>query len=130
MPIHPIGELNRKGTLGSYYAVRDYQKVNEEFGTADDFAAFVNAAHELGMKVILDWVANHTSPDHIWIQQGHKDWYTLDSNGNVQPTLGTDWTDVADLNFDNQAMRQEMIKLNQCLCWLKPKETSCIRLLK
>lgn len=109
MPIHPIGELNRKGTLGSYYAVRDYREVNPEFGSHDDFAAMVNAAHELGMKVILDWVANHTSPDHVWIQQGHKDWYTLDANGNVQPTLGTDWTDVADLNFDNKAMRQEMI---------------------
>lgn len=109
MPIHPIGELNRKGSLGSYYAVRDYRKVNEEFGTAEDFSAFVNAAHELGMKVILDWVANHTSPDHVWINQGHKDWYTLDANGNVQPTLGTDWTDVADLNFDNKDMRQEMI---------------------
>jgi glycosidase len=109
MPIHPIGELNRKGSLGSYYAVRDYRKVNEEFGTIEDFSALVNAAHELGMKVILDWVANHTSPDHVWISQGHKDWYTLDANGNVQPTLGTDWTDVADLNFDNKDMRQEMI---------------------
>lgn len=109
MPIHPIGELNRKGSLGSYYAVRDYREVNPEFGSHEDFAAMVNAAHELGIKVILDWVANHTSPDHVWIQQGHKDWYTLDANGNVQPTLGTDWTDVADLNFDNKAMRQEMI---------------------
>jgi glycosidase len=117
MPIHPIGELNRKGSLGSYYAVRDYRKVNEEFGTEEDFSAFVNAAHELGMKVILDWVANHTSPDHVWINQGHKDWYTLDANGNVQPTLGTDWTDVADLNFDNKDMRQEMI--NCMASWVR-----------
>ena len=109
MPIHPIGELNRKGTLGSYYAVRDYRAVNPEFGSLEEFGEMVRTAHELGMKVILDWVANHTSPDHVWIEQGHKDWYTLDANGNVQPTLGTDWTDVADLNFDNQAMRQEMI---------------------
>ena len=109
MPIHPIGELNRKGSLGSYYAVRDYRKVNPEFGTQEDFTALVNAAHELGMKVILDWVANHTSPDHIWIQQGKLSWYTLDKEGKVQPTIGTDWTDVADLNFDNPDMRQEMI---------------------
>jgi glycosidase len=109
MPIHPIGELNRKGTLGSYYAVRDYREVNPEFGTQEDFTALVNAAHELGMKVILDWVANHTSPDHVWIEQGKMSWYTLDANGKVQPTLGTDWTDVADLNFDNKEMRQEMI---------------------
>lgn len=108
MPIHPIGELNRKGSLGSYYAVRDYRDVNPEFGTKDDFRNLVKAAHQLGMKVMLDWVANHTSPDHIWIQEGKLDWYTLDANGNVQPTLGTDWTDVADLNFDNRDMRQEM----------------------
>ena len=109
MPIHPIGELNRKGSLGSYYAVRDYREVNPEFGTKEDFKTLVEAAHALGMKVILDWVANHTSPDHVWIEQGHLNWYTLDANGNVQPTLGTDWTDVADLNFDNTEMRAEMI---------------------
>jgi len=79
MPIHPIGELNRKGSLGSYYAVRDYRDVNPEFGTKDDFRNLVKAAHQLGMKVILDWVANHTSPDHIWIQEGKLDWYTLDA---------------------------------------------------
>jgi glycosidase len=110
MPIHPIGELNRKGSLGSYYAVRDYREVNPEFGSLEEFGALVNAAHELGMKVILDWVANHTSPDHVWIQQGKMSWYTLDANGKVQPTIGTDWTDVADLNFDNKEMRQEMIR--------------------
>jgi len=108
MPIHPIGELNRKGTLGSYYAVRDYREINPEFGTKADFQNFVNAAHELGLKVIIDWVANHTSPDNVWIEQGHLDWYTLDSNGQVQPTLGTDWWDVADLNYDSREMREAM----------------------
>ena len=109
MPIHPIGELNRKGSLGSYYAVRDYRDVNPEFGSHEDFAHLVEVAHHLGMKVIIDWVANHTSPDHIWIQEGKLKWYTLDSLGKVQPTIGTDWWDVADLNYDNPEMRNEMI---------------------
>jgi len=109
MPIHPIGELNRKGSLGSYYAVRDYRGINPEFGTHEDFAHLVEEAHNLGMKVIIDWVANHTSPDALWIEEGKLDWYTLDSLGKVQPTIGTDWWDVADLNYDNPAMRKEMI---------------------
>ncbi|MEY4804979.1 MAG: hypothetical protein RL331_1500 [Bacteroidota bacterium] len=109
MPIHPIGELNRKGSLGSYYAVRDYRGINPEFGTHEDFAHLVEAAHNLGMKVIIDWVANHTSPDARWIEEGRLDWYTLDSMGKVQPTIGTDWWDVADLNYDNPQMRKEMI---------------------
>jgi glycosidase len=109
MPIHPIGEKNRKGTLGSYYAVRDYRAVNSEFGDFEDFKSLVEAAHQLNMKVIIDWVANHTSPDNVWVDQGHQDWYTLDSLGQLQPTIGTDWWDVADLNYDNKEMRQEMI---------------------
>lgn len=110
MPIHPIGVKNRKGSLGSYYAVQDYKAVNREFGDLGDFKSLVNKAHELGMYVIIDWVANHSSPDNVWIEEGHLDWYTLDSTGNVQPTIGTDWWDVADLNYDNPAMRSEMIK--------------------
>jgi glycosidase len=110
MPIHPIGVKNRKGSLGSYYAVQDYKAVNREFGDLNDFKTLVNKAHELGMYVIIDWVANHSSPDNVWLEEGHLDWYTLDSTGNVQPTIGTDWWDVADLNYDNPAMRIEMIK--------------------
>lgn len=79
MPIHPIGELNRKGRLGSYYAVRDYKGVNPEFGTIDDFRMLIKEAHRQGFKLIIDWVANHSSPDNTWVDQGHKDWYTLDS---------------------------------------------------
>ena len=109
MPIHPIGVKNRKGSLGSYYAVKDYQKVNEEFGDLNDFKFLVKEAHKLGMHVIIDWVANHSSPDNVWIEQGSLDWYTLDSTGNVQPTIGTDWWDVADLNYENPTMRKEMI---------------------
>jgi glycosidase len=109
MPIHPIGVKNRKGTLGSYYAVRDYKGINPEFGNLTDFKNLVDEAHLQGMRFIIDWVANHSSPDNVWLDQGHKDWYTLDSTGNVQPTLGTDWWDVADLNYENQEMRKEMI---------------------
>lgn len=109
MPIHPIGVKNRKGTLGSYYAVKDYKAVNPEFGSMDDFKKLVKSVHELDMRIIIDWVANHSSPDNVWVDQGHKDWYTLDSVGNLQPTIGTDWWDVADLNYDNVDMRKAMI---------------------
>ncbi len=109
MPIHPIGVENRKGGLGSYYAISDYKAVNPEFGTLDDFKQLVKSAHAQGMKIIIDWVANHSSPDNVWVKQGHKDWYTLDSLGRLQPTIGTDWWDVADLNYDNKEMRKEMI---------------------
>ena len=66
MPIHPIGEKNRKGTLGSYYSIRDYTAVNPEFGNMDDLRRMVKQAHALGMHVILDWVGNHTAWDHPW----------------------------------------------------------------
>lgn len=125
MPIHPIGEKNRKGSLGSYYAVRDYRAVNPEFGDFEDFKSLVNTAHQLGMKVIIDWVANHTSPDNVWVDQGHQDWYTLDSLGQLQPTIGTDWWDVADLNYDNREMRQEMISSMEF--WVKSAQIDGFR---
>lgn len=105
MPIHPISELNRKGTLGSYYAVKDYKAVNPEFGTADEFKTLVAKAHEMGFKVIIDWVANHTGCDNVWLYS-HKDWYMLDSAGN--PTSPYDWTDTYELNYKNGAMRAAM----------------------
>ena len=107
MPINPIGEKNRKGTLGSYYSVKDYTAVNPEFGTVNDFKALVIRAHELGMKVIIDWVANHTAWDHAWMTQ-HPDWYTTDSTGKIVSPF--DWSDVADLNYDKPEMRNEMLK--------------------
>lgn len=117
MPIHPIGELNRKGSLGSYYAVKDYKAVNPEFGDMDDFRALVQKAHDLDMKVILDWVANHSSPDNIWIED-NLEFYTKDSLGNAPiPTIGTDWHDVADLNYDNQEMREAM--QDAMMFWVK-----------
>ncbi len=106
MPIHPIGELNRKGTLGSYYAVKDFKAVNPEFGTEEDFRALVDEAHELGMKVIIDWVANHSSWDNVWTV--NKDWYTLDDEGNFMPPV-EDWADVIDFNYDNEEMRAAML---------------------
>jgi glycosidase len=106
MPVHPIGEKNRKGSMGSYYSVRDYTAVNPEFGTLDDFKDLVNTAHELGMYVILDWVANHTAWDHAWIED-HPDWYTKDENGEMISPF--DWTDVAELDDDNEAMQTAMI---------------------
>ena len=107
MPIHPISVKNRKGSLGSYYSVKDYKAINPEFGNLDDFKSLVNKAHELGFKVIIDWVANHTGWDNNWITE-HKDWYTQDSLGNVIPP-NPDWKDIADLNFDSKAMRHAMI---------------------
>lgn len=107
MPIHPISEKNRKGSLGSYYAVKDYKGINPEFGTLEDFKSLVNKAHEMDFKVIIDWVANHTGWDNQWITD-HPEWYTKDSLGNIVPP-NPDWSDIADLNFDSQPMRRAMI---------------------
>jgi glycosidase len=108
MPLHPISELNKKGSLGSPYSVADYYGVNPEFGTEQDFRELVAAVHELDMIVILDWVANHTGWDNPWIYS-NPDWYTQDESGNIVHPPGTDWTDVADLNFTNWDMRMAMI---------------------
>ena len=107
MPIHPIGKENRKGTLGSYYSIEDYKAVNPEFGTFDDFKNLVSKAHDMGFKVIIDCVANHTSWDNVWIKD-HKDWYTTDSTGNIIPPV-PDWSDVADLNYNNPGLRTAML---------------------
>ncbi len=105
MPINPIGEKNRKGTMGSYYAVKDYTAVNPEFGTMEEFKALVQKAHELGMHVIIDWVANHTSWDNVWTIE-HPDWYKKDSTGNfVSPY---DWTDVIALDYNNKELWKGM----------------------
>ena len=106
MPIQPIGEKNRKGTLGSYYSIKDYMAVNPEFGTMKDFKELVDKAHQLGMHVIIDWVANHSAWDNEIIEE-HPDWYTKDSAGNFVSPF--DWTDVVDLNYDNEEMRKYMI---------------------
>lgn len=107
MPITPISEKNRKGSLGSYYAVRNYREINPEYGTLEDFKAVVKEAHDLGFKVIIDWVANHTGWDNPLIES-HPDWYTQRDGQIVSPV--EDWSDVADLNYDNREMRRYMIE--------------------
>ncbi len=103
MPIHPIGELNRKGPLGSYYAIKDYYAINPEFGTAADFKQFVDAAHAQGLRVILDWVGNHTAWDHPLTRE-HPEYYVRDLTGRFQPPTGFDWTDVIQFDFSNPAV--------------------------
>jgi glycosidase len=107
MPVQPIGEENRKGSLGSYYSVRDYRAVNPEFGTAEDFRRLVEEVHALDMRIILDWVPNHTAWDHPWITE-HPEFYATDSLGNI--TYEADWTDIALLDHRNPATRAAMIE--------------------
>lgn len=108
MPIQPIGVKNRKGGLGSYYSIQNYTSVNPEYGTMDDFKSMVDQAHANGMIVILDWVANHTAFDHPWT--ANAGYHTTDSLGNIIWPEGTDWTDVADLNYENRDMQDDMIE--------------------
>jgi glycosidase len=114
MPIHPVSELNRKGSLGSYYAVADYKAVNPEFGNMDDFKELVTEAHQMGMKIILDWVANHSGWDNVWTVE-HEDFYERDEKGKfVSPY---DWTDVISFDYNNMQMRDSMI--NALKFWIK-----------
>ena len=100
MPMYEIGTEGRKGTLGSYYAISDYKKVNPEFGTMQDFEDLLKAAHKLGFKVILDWVANQTAPDNVWMSEKPADFYERDSLGNA--IYEYDWTDTRSLNYENE----------------------------
>jgi glycosidase len=113
MPIHPIGVLNHKGTLGSPYAARDFRAINPAYGSAADFRALVRAVHARGMKLILDWVPDHTSADHPWVRE-HPDYYVRDEHGKPSVPRGpdgklTDWDDVLQLDYGNPKVRQEMI---------------------
>ncbi|MFD2569108.1 alpha-amylase family glycosyl hydrolase [Spirosoma soli] len=121
MPIYPISQKNKKGSLGSPYAVSDFKAINPAYGTLADFKALVRRAHALGLHVILDWVPNHTGPDHVWVKE-HPDWYTLVKGkmiAPIDPKTGkpTDWTDVVDLNYNNPDMRKGMIEAMQY--WIK-----------
>jgi glycosidase len=110
MPCQPIGKLTRKGTLGSYYSIIDYCQINPEFGTREDFEHFLQTAHDLGFKVILDWVANHTAPDSEWTK--NEGWHYRDSLGNLM--VQYDWTDISKLDYHSQDMRNEMLR---CMRW-------------
>jgi glycosidase len=105
MPIHEIGQKNRKGTLGSPYAVKDYYSVNPEFGTLDNLKQFVRAAHELGMYVILDFVPNHTAWDSILAGE-HPDWFSRNWKGDFHPTPWWDWSDIIDLDYSKVEVRE------------------------
>jgi glycosidase len=130
MPIHPIGLLHRKGRLGSYYAVQDYQGINPEFGTLNDFKALVAQAHQLGLKVIIDWVANHTAWDHVWVHQ-NPNWFKKNAAGEIYPVTFTDgpepeyWTDVVALDFSVKALWQGMTEA--MLYWVKEADVDGFR---
>lgn len=121
MPVHPIGKERRKGSLGSPYSVYDFKAVNPDFGTQDDLKNLVQQAHSLGLKVILDWVPNHTSWDAVW-KQNHPEYYTkyngdftVPINEHGQPI--EDWSDICDLDYGNPALRRAMIDAMQF--WIK-----------
>ena len=131
MPIHPVSETKRKGTLGSYYSISNYKEINPEFGNKDDFDKLISEAHKNEMYVILDWVANHTGWDHHWIKT-NPEFYTKNSKGEIidpiNPSTGESWgwTDVADLNFDNMEMQEEMIQAMEY--WVKEHNIDGYRL--
>jgi glycosidase len=107
MPVHKIGEKNRKGSLGSPYAVKDYYSVNPEFGTLEDLKHFVHTAHQMNMHVILDWIANHTAWDNNLVSE-HPEWYARDWKGDFRPTPWWDWDDIIDLDYQKPEVRKYM----------------------
>lgn len=107
MPINPIGVLNRKGTLGSPYAISDYWSINPEFGTLDDFKELINKAHNLDLKVMMDIVLNHTSPDSKYIKEGHNDYYYHKPDGSLGNKIG-EWSDVSDLDYSNLSLKEDL----------------------
>lgn len=109
MPVFPISEVKRKGGMGSYYAVQNYREINPEFGSLEDFRSLVDSIHAMDMLVILDWVPNHTGWDHPWIE-AHPEWYTKnpDTDTIIHPEA-TDWYDVADLNYEEEGLKEAMI---------------------
>ena len=107
MPVQPIGKINRKGTLGSYYSVKDYLDVNPEFGSKKDFQNLVNAIHKQGMYVILDWVANHSSWDNELVKK-HPEWYIKSREGKFQSTPWRDYDDIIDFDYSQPGLRQYM----------------------
>lgn len=122
MPIYPIGVEKRKEGLGSYYSIKDYKGVNPEFGKLEDFKTLVKTAHENGIYVILDWVANHTAWDHPWVKE-HPEYYAKDKAGKMIAPF--DWTDVAKLDFSNQELCKTMV--NEMKYWLTEADVDGFR---
>lgn len=122
MPVTPISKKKRQGSLGSYYACSDYTALNPEFGSSRSFKALVKKVHELGMKLMIDWVANHTGADHSWIQK-NPHWYIKDEQGNFTERNG--WVDVYDLDYSNPDMRAAMIEAMQF--WIREYEIDGFR---
>src|SRR5690606_22086266 len=108
MPIYPVGQVNSVGELGSPYSIKNYKTISPEYGTLDDLRALVEEAHAMDMAVIMDWVANHTSWDNAWIYN-HPEWYLKDENGEITHPPGTNWNDVAQLDFNNNELRAAMV---------------------
>lgn len=108
MPIHPIGEKNRKGELGSPYAVKDFKAINPEFGDAQSLRHLIDEAHRLDMKVILDWVPNHSAWDNPLVKQ-HPEWYAKDYKGDFRPSPWWDWSDIIEFDYDQPGLRRYMI---------------------
>lgn len=122
MPIHPISQDGRKGTLGSYYAVADYKGTNPEFGSIDDLRDLVKAAHDMGMKVIIDWVPNHSGRDNAWVKN-HPEWYARNDKGEMYGPY--DWTDVYKFDYSVPEMREAMI--DAMSFWLKEADIDGFR---
>ncbi len=122
MPVHPISVPKRKGSLGSYYAVSDFQAINPQFGTHEDFKELVDAAHAQGMYLIIDWVPHHTGWDHPWITE-HPEYYNKNDKGEIRDPINEEtgepwgWTDVAELNLDNPEMRRHVV--DDMIFWLE-----------
>ena len=108
MPIYPIGKDGRKGSLGSYYSIQDYKAINPEFGDMADFDSFIKKAHSFGMKVLLDWVANHTARDAKWLSTKAAGWYEREADGSAK--VPWDWTDTAKLNYSNREVWRGQIE--------------------
>ena len=113
MPVHPIGDKHRKGELGSPYAVKDYYGINPEFGDSDSLRQLIRAIHDRGMKVIIDWVPNHSAWDNELVTT-HPDWYARDYKGDFRPSPWWDWDDIIEFDYDNPALRDYMI---DALCY-------------
>ncbi|MBS1744379.1 MAG: alpha-glucosidase C-terminal domain-containing protein [Bacteroidetes bacterium] len=113
MPIHPIGKLKRKGSLGSYYSISDYLDINPEFGSKEDFRKLVTAAHGYGMKIIIDWVANHTAWDNVWTRS-NPEFFVKDADGNFKPPF--DWDDV--LQIDHTSIAEQQAMMNAMEYWI------------